>query len=357
MTNSITNRQMVFIIFLTLSTYTTIDLPKTVTQTAGRSSWIPIIAASVMFGITAVIITKLNNLFLGKVFFDYSQEIVGKFFAYLIVCYYMLYFLVIGINLKQKMVGLLTSNFLPKTPPFVFLIFGIALFAYVAYKGITNMARMFELYGVFFLLATLVICTLMMVGGDKYNILPLFNAAEVKGYAMTMKDLIVPYGGTEILFIIPFTAKNKKAAKTAFLTLLFISLFYVFVVESTISILGLNNTILLNDSFIEAIKITEAPIIERLDLLYLTVGLSSQFCGIFLVFGAVTEFACRILSKVKRHIIVIAIAVIFFILGMLALNIKETEKLYASYSLYLVLVSNVLIPITVFILAKVKKRV
>ena len=77
MTNSITNRQMFFIIFLTLTSYTTINLPKTMAQTAGRSSWIPIMAVSIIFGGAAVIITKLNNMYQGKVLFDYSQEIVG----------------------------------------------------------------------------------------------------------------------------------------------------------------------------------------------------------------------------------------------------------------------------------------
>lgn len=255
MTNSITNRQMFFIIFMTLTAYTTIDLPKTMAQTAGRSSWIPIIIVSIIFGISAIIITKLNNMFLGKVFFDYSQGIMGKFFTYLIVFYYILYFLIIGVYLKLKLVGVLTSNFLPKTPPFVFLLFGIALFAYVAYKGITNIARMLEIYGVLFLIITVGISALMLAGGTKYNILPFFNASEIKEYAKTMKDLIVPYGGAEVLLIIPFSAKNKKAPKTAFFTLLFIGLFYALIVESTIMILGINNTALLNDSFIEAIKI------------------------------------------------------------------------------------------------------
>ena len=81
MTNGVTNRQMFFIIFMLLSTYTTIDLPKAMAQDVGRSSWIPIIIVSVFFGVAGVVITKLNNMFLGKVFFDYSREVVGEFFA------------------------------------------------------------------------------------------------------------------------------------------------------------------------------------------------------------------------------------------------------------------------------------
>ena len=49
MTNSVTNRQMVFIIFLSITTYTTIDLPKIMAEAAGRSSWIPILIVSIFF--------------------------------------------------------------------------------------------------------------------------------------------------------------------------------------------------------------------------------------------------------------------------------------------------------------------
>jgi len=354
-TNSITNRQMFFIIFISLTTYTTIDLPKTMAQGAGRSSWIPIIVTSLIFGVAAIIITKLNNMFLGEVFFDYSQKIVGKFFAYVIACYFILYHLLIGVYLKLKLVGLVTSNFLPKTPHFLLLLFGIALFAYVSYKGITNIARMLEIYGVAFLIITVGICALMLVGGTKYNILPFFTVSEISGYAKTMRDLIVPFSGIEVLFIIPFTVNNKTATKTAFITLLFIGLFYVLIVESSIMILGINNTILLNDSFIEAVKITNVPIIERLDIFYLTFGLASLFSGMIIVFTTVVEFTCKIFSKVKRHIVVISVGFGFFILCMFGSKINDMETVYEKFAYYFVLISSLVIPITVYVLAKIKK--
>ena len=355
MTNSITNRQMFFIIFLTLTSYTTIDLPGIMAQTAGRSSWIPIIITSIIFGVATAIITKLNNMFQGKVLFDYSQEIVGKFFTYLIALYYMLFFLIIGVYLKLKLVGLIKSNFLPLTPQFVVLIFGILLFAYVSYKGVTNVARSFEIIGVLFLIMTVGICIFMLVEGMKYNILPFFDITETKSFLVTMKDLVTPYTGIGVLLVIPFTPINKKAPKVAFFTLVFIGLFYVLIVESTIMILGINNTIALNDSFVEAIKIVEIPVIERTDISYLTFGLLSLFAGMIIVFTTIVEFACRLFSKVKRQIIVIAIGIVFFILCLLLLNIKNMRDVFESFAPYLVLTSSILIPTILFILAKVKK--
>jgi len=357
LTNSITNRQMFFIIFLTLTTYTTIDLPQVAAQAAGRSTWIPLIAAFIPFGLGAIIIAKLNNMYLGKVFFDYSQEIIGKFFAYLIAIYLTLYYMFIGLYLKLKLVSLLTSNFLPKTPHFVMLLFAIALFGYVAYKGITNIARLLEMYGVVFLLVTVGICLLMLSQGTIENILPLYNPNEAEQFIGALKDFITPYGGIEILLIVPFSTVNKKAPKIAFLTLLFVGLLYVLIVESTVMTLGINNTIVYQDPFIEAIKVIEVPVIERVDIFYLTFGLTSLFAGMIIVFAGTAEFACKIFSRVKRWIIVTAFSALSFILSLFALGIPNINDMLEKYSVYLVLVSGFLIPITVFIIAKVKNRV
>lgn len=347
---------MFFIIFLTLTTYTTIDLPKIMAQAAGRSSWIPIMAASVIFGVAAVIITKLNNMYQGKVLFDYSEEIAGRFLSRFIAAYYLLSFLIVGVYLKLKLVGVLKSNFLPETPQFIMLLMGIMLFGYVAYKGVTNVARMFEIIGILFLIITVVICLFMIPQGMSYNILPFFNINETKNFLPAMKDLATPFTGLAVLFIIPFTAPNKQAPRHAFFTLLFIGLFYVLIVESTIMILGINNTIAMNDSFIEAIKIVELPIIERTDIFYLTFGLTSLFAGMIIAFTAIVEFACKLFSNIKRHIIVIAIGIVFFILCLFALQINNMKDVFESFAPYLTVVSSMLIPMGLLIGAKVNKR-
>lgn len=313
-------------------------------------------AASVIFGAAAVIITKLNNLYQGKVLFDYSQEIAGKFLSRLIATYYLLFFLIVGVYLKLKLVGVLKSNFLPQTPQYLMLLMGISLFGYVAHKGVINVARMFEIIGILFLLVTVGICSFMIPQGMTYNILPFFNLNEAKKFLPMMKDLATPFTSLGVLFIIPFTAQNKKAPKVAFLTLLFIGLFYVLIVESTIMILGINNTIAMNDSFIEAIKIVELPVIERTDIFYLTFGLTSLFAGMIIAFTAIVEFACKLFPKVKRHVIVIAIGVVFFILCLFALKINNMKDVFESFAPYLTVISSMLIPTGLFIAAKVRKR-
>lgn len=348
---------MAFIMFLTLTSYTTIEIPKTVAQTAGRSGWIMILTMAMIYSVVAVIITKLNNMFQGKVLFDYSKEIIGKFFTYLVALFYFFVALMIAVYLKVKLVNLLTANFLSETPPIVLLLAGILLFGYVAYKGITNIARMYEIIGVLYLITTIVICTFMLFQGMGVNILPLFRKSDMVEFFPTVKNLVIPFTGMGFLLVIPFTAKNKKAPKVAFLTVMVIGVFYVMIVECTMMTLGLINTASFNDAFIEAIKMVKFPVIERTDILYLTVGLTGLFAGTITIYTSAVEFACRIFPKLKRHVVVIGIAVILIPSCLIALKQKNFSELYTNNAPYVLIATSFLIPFMLLIIAKMKQRI
>lgn len=355
--NSVTNRQIFFILFLTMTTYTTIDLPSLMAETSGRISWLPIILMSIVYAVVAFMICRLNTINQGKVLFDYGKDIVGKLFNYIICIYYLIYFLIIGTYLKSKLVGLMTSNFLPLTPPFAILLIGIPIFSYIAYKGITNIARITEIIGIFFIIITVVLCIFMISQGQLNNIRPFLNPLDIQSIAPSMKNLLVAYGGIELLFIIPFTAINKKACRKVFKTLIFIGLFYVLIVESTIMIIGINNTMMLHDSFIEAIKIVRLPIIERTDVFYLTFGLTSLFSGLFIVNLAIVEYACKFFKRVKREIIVTIIGTMLFVLVLVVLNIPNFEEIAANTLPIIVGVGALLIPIILYVVAMIKRLI
>lgn len=354
MKSNVTNRQMFFILFLTLTAFSTISLPKLMAGVAGRSSWIPILLSSVIFGIIAYIVAKLNSMYKGKMFYDYGKEIAGKFITVLITVYYIIYYFIVGIYFKVKLTTLLASNFLPTTPAYIVLFLGILLFGYVAYKGITNIARMFEIFGVLFILTTIMLCTVMLLEGMKENILPFYNSNDAKHFLTALKKLITSYIGIGVLLVIPFSPNNKKAPKTVFLTLLFIGIIYVLLVEGTIMILGLNNTIALNDSFIEGIKLVQIPVIERTDIFYLIFGLLSLFAGMISVFVIILELCCKLLPRVKRIILMFSIDFIFFILSLFALKINNMHDVFESFAPYLLIISA-FFPILLFVVAKIKK--
>jgi spore germination protein len=356
MTNSITNRQMFFILFLTLTTYTIVDIAKEMAESADTGGWIPILITAVIFAVAVTVIVRLNNMFQGKVLFDYSQEIVGKVLAYILGVYFIIYFLLIGVYLNVQISNLLKAQFYPETPQWATLLLGIPVFGYIANKGITNVARLFEIYGIIFIVAALTVHIIMFTQGMNYSILPLFNKADTGKYFAAIKDTIFPFLGIEILTIIPFTQKNgKKATKTAFFSVLAIGLFYVLVVESCIKIIGFHNIANYQYPLIEAIRLVDAPFFERFDILYLTIGFLGMIAGITIIYLAIVEYACRMFARVKRGIIVSIVGAVLTVLSLFSLSTKEPD-IFLVFLTLLGLVAAIVIPTVLFVIARVKKR-
>lgn len=360
MNSNVTNRQIFFILFLTLTSYSAVIIAKDLAGTAGTGAWIPILVMSLIFAIGASVIVKLNTSFPGKCLFEYSKQLVGNVGSYILAIFYFLYFLMIVVFLVSQLSSMLQWDFFPKSPLWAFLLWGIPVFCYCAYKGITNVARVFEIYGIIFLFSMVFLMVYMSTQSDVQNALPLFDASKVDNYIQAIRPAIFPFLGIEVLLVIPMTVKNgKKAVKTAFFTLLFIGLFYVLLVEASIMRLGVNNITHYKDALIAAIRNIEFESLEffnRLDIVYLIVGFSAFYMGIIMATTVMTEYAAKIFSKARRGILVTAIGVVLFVLVFYIGQEKFFEMFVLEVGLYMGLIAGFVIPMGLLLIAKVKKH-
>lgn len=360
MSNTVTNRQIFFILFLTLTTVAIVQIPKTMAQSAGTGSWITIIIVSLIFAVGAYALASLNNLFQGMVLFDYSKELVGKIGSWLLAVYYSLYFFTVLISLEHSLTNMMKANFLHDTPQWFILLATMPVCGYVAYKGVTNVARLFEIYGVIFILITILVHVIMLFEGKVNNILPLIIPSEAGNYISAIKDAIFPFLGIEILTIIPLTEKNgKKAAKTAFLTLLGVGLLYILVVESSIMMVGIDEVSEYNYPMIFAIRLVQLPflkVFERVDILYLTVGFLGIIAGLSIVYLSIVENICRMLPKSNRLFIVLLVSLAAFMLGMVTQSFENIDKILNETLTLSGIAAALFIPIVLLLVAKVKKH-
>ncbi len=357
MPNTVTNRQMFFLLLITLTTYTVISIPQLMAENANTGSWVPLLFTTLVFAIAATIIVSLHNMFQGCMLLDYGQRIVGKFFAYAISLLYLLYFLTVGVFLNFELASVLKANFLFKTPEWATLLISIPAFGYIAYKGITNIARFIEIIGTIFIITAISVHLLMLTQGDIINIQPFFRASHIKEYIGTIPHTILPFLGIEILTVIPFTKSNgKKAKKVAFFTIITVGLFYILIVETCIMILGINNIKNYNYALIEAIELVEMPLVERADILYLTVGFLGLNGGVCVVYLSIVEYACKLFAKIKRIIIVPAVGILLFGLSFFAIKINQSEQFLTSVIPIAGIFTALIIPIILLLIAKVKKR-
>lgn len=360
MENTVTNRQLFLILIVVQISNTSAEVSKIMTQSAGAGSWFSILLATLLFALLAYILSKLNNMFQGKMVFDYSGELIGKAGAYLVSAFIAIYFLafICIYNIAQS--NLLQTNFLPNTPTWATVMSEMIVAGFVSYKGVTNAARLLEIYGVIFIMLSVGVHIIMFLKGDMNHILPLFDPAETERYIAATKSAVYPLLGFEVMLVIPFSAKNgKQANKTVIYALLYVGAFYILNVLSCVMMIGENEILHYNFPLVTAIRQVELPqlkIFQRLDLIYLTVGVISVIACFSFLYLSVVELVCRMMPKIKRLTVVILVGAAAFAADLALRNIPNVSEALRNILTYSGLAVAGAIPIILFTIAKVKRH-
>ncbi|MCX8074531.1 MAG: spore germination protein [Clostridia bacterium] len=359
MKSTVTNRQIFFIIFLTLTGYSLISIPKDAVKSAGTGAWITVLLLTIGFMFGMFFIVSLNKKFEGKVLSEYSSLIVGKIMSKVITSIYSVYFLIISVFLFRAVSEFIKYNYLHLTPLFVITALILFVSAYNSYKGITNIGRICEIYGIIYVLVFIFMYITMLFLGDTKYIQPFFEKNEIKQYIFGVKDLIVPFLGIEILTMIPFGNVNtKKGRLYSLLSVLFVGVFYIMTIESSIAIIGINSIVNYDNALLEAMRETTIPgtfIPERIDFIFATVGIMGIICCLSIVFNTLSENVTKLLPRTNKNTIIIIISFVILILSGYIVN-KDILKFLLNniVPIYGIVVAFI-IPIKLYIIAKVRK--
>lgn len=175
MKGTITNRQMFFLLFLTLTAYTVISIPKVIAQTAGTGGWFSLMITALFFATFVAVIVRLNSAFPGMMLYDYSQRIAGKLIGSALAVYYLLYFFMVSTYLTAELTQVLRAEFFPKTPQWAMLVASVIVFGIVAHRGVTSVARFFEVIGTVFLITAVIIVCMQHVLGECLRLQPMHS--------------------------------------------------------------------------------------------------------------------------------------------------------------------------------------
>jgi spore germination protein len=327
-------------------------------ESAGTGAWLPIIAASVIFAAAVSIITYLGNLFKEKTLFEYSQLLVGKFVTFIFTAIYIIYFFGVSTLVNRVTSEVIKADFLPKTPIWAISLIILAVSSYAASKGISNLGRLFEFYGIIVLILAMATHTIMILHGDLRNILPLFDVSETGKYFKSIFSTILAFLGFEVLTAIPMSKQNSK--RRYFYTagaILAAGLFYIYTVESSFSIVGVNDIVNYNDSLIVAIRRVDVDFLQflkRMDLVFILGWLMSIFCTISILTYTTNEYICKILPKTSKYITLIALFVLVFIGGLIPKDFEAASKFLTFLAEYFGLASALFIPLFLLFVSKVK---
>ena len=336
-----------------------ISIPRNAVKAAGTGAWFAIIIVTVLFIFGIFIIASLSKMFEGKTIYEYSNLLVGRFMTKIIGFIYTTYFCFFSILLFRIISDFIKANSLPLTPIWAILLMFIGVILYIVYKGITTIGRLLEIYGFIFIVVSLATHTAEFFLGDANYIKPFFEPKLVKEYIFGAKDLISAFIGIEILTIIPFgKVNNKRGVLYSVLGVLYVGLFYIFATETSVMIVGINDILYYNASLVEAIRETKLPsvfFLERSDILFLTVGTIGILSGLATILFAATENIVKLFSITKRNIVIVAVGILVFISCMFLNESRQVIYLFENVLPIIGILTGFIIPIILFIIAKVKK--
>lgn len=337
-----------------------ITIPGNAVKAAGTGAWFAIMLLTLLFGFGVFIIASLGKTFEGKTIHEYSNILVGKVVSKIIGFIYTSYFLFFSVILFRSVANFIKENSLPLTPMWAILLIFISTVLYIVYKGLTTIGRLVEIFGIIFILISLSVHIAEFFLGDISYIKPFFEPKLVKEYIFGTKDLIYAFIGIEILTIIPFGKTNRnKGVLYSVIGVLYVGLYYIIAAETSVMIVGINQIKKYNASLVEALRQTKLPsmfVLERFDILFLTVGTFGVLCGLATILFGAAENTVKLFSVKRRNYILIAVGVVVFVSAMLIDKPRQVTFLYNSVLPIVGIFTGFVIPIILFILTKVKKH-
>ena len=357
----VSNRQLFFIIFITLSSFSIAELPKTMARSAGTGAWVPLLLATFFFSFAVAVITYLGNLFKGKTLFEYSTLLTGKFATYCFTGIYILYFFGVLSMLLRSGAEVIKLEILFKTPIWATMFALLLLSGYAASKEISNIARIFEFFGYILVLTILSFSVEMYIFGNTLNMLPLFDFKEVNAYIKALPLAIMPFLGIEVLTIIPLSKANgKKAIWYSMSGILAVCVFYILVVYLTYMLVGVEDSKNYKDALFVGIRLLDIEMLQflkRFDIIAFMVWIFIMFCTLTIITYTVSKYTHKIFSKANNYRVLIIVSVLAYVAALLPASYNEATQILTYLTMYFGVVPAFLIPMILLIVAKVKKYV
>jgi len=226
-------------------------------------------------------------------------------------------------------------------------------------KKLGVIARICEIYGLIIIVGIIIIHLSIFTQGKLINLNPFFVVEDIPSYLKATLVTIFPFLGIEILTIISFDKKknDKRIFKYTALMVGFIGVLYILIVQSSISVMGVDAIIYYKDTLFATIRrvdIKSLQFLERIDGIFLTIWIMAIICTISLEAYASTFLTSKLFKNTNFRFLALILIVLSFIISQIPKTFESIERIM-NYISYLGLITAVFIPTILFLITKVKK--
>lgn len=142
----ISTNQFIWLLFITVTSFATIHVPRLLMLQAGRDAWLSVILAWFLDVLLAVVYAYMGVRFPGQNMVQYSMTILGKL-GKIVGIMFPIFFLMVSAIIQRGFSIMINTAFFPKTPIEIILISSYIVIGYAALKGIEVIGRACEIIG------------------------------------------------------------------------------------------------------------------------------------------------------------------------------------------------------------------
>ena len=324
----ITTSQAVIILINYILASGILTLPRTsIEKVKTPDVWISVIIGGFIAIIAGVIMSKLSQRFPDKTFYQYSQDIVGKWIGTLISLLLVIYFFTLSAYEVRALAEVTGFFLLEGTPLWAIVMPFMWIGLYLIMDGINPIARLFEIIFpitvVIFLLVTFLSSGLFELDNLR-PVLGLGFSPVLKG----IKTTVLAFLGPEImLLLVAFMQKPNKALKVILFGISIPMFFYIITVVMVIGALSIDGAVTRTWPTIGLIRSFEIQglIFERFESMLLVIWIMQIFATFTITFYAASLGFAQLFNK-KIHSFMLGLLPIIYIIAMIPQTLNDLFK-------------------------------
>ena len=327
----ITQFQLFFLIFLTQIGIGVISLPYEVFKDSESDAWISVIIAGFFVQINIVLIWLLYRRFPSLTIFEMMSEVVGKHIAFIFKIAYILFFSSVAILLILLFGRMTHIWIIPRTPNWIILLIMISLCVFCVKENLTVMARYYFVVS-FSVIFFLILITSFVKGINILNILPVGQTGFPSIIKGTAQSLLSFLGYEMLLVIFPYSlGKSVGKLKVALLANGIVTIIYAYITFVCLTYLGPYVMKLIPEPILFILKFRSFQIIERTDLLFLSVWIATFGTSIMMYLYLTSNGLANMFTKTNRSTLLFCTATLLYILVLFIPTNDNVINLISNY--------------------------
>ncbi|MFC7371730.1 GerAB/ArcD/ProY family transporter [Fictibacillus iocasae] len=300
MNNSITPRQMFFVVLQTQIGVGILSLPFTMFLKAKTDGWMSIMIAGIFVQFVILMMWTLMKRFPGKTLFEVIPQLIGPSAGNVLNCLYSIHFIFVSVLILMFFYQITGRWIFPETPKWV-LMSSLALTSwYLIISSPRIIAR-------FFIIVTPLLIVLFFLIAYAYTdvhllyILPI-GASGMKNVLLGTQDATVALLGFDsaLVFWAYTSGKAEKKLKAVSLAALGVTLFYTYATFTTFIYFNPEEIIIVPEPVLYMLKAFSFKVIERTDLVFASLWLVSVATS-FMSYSFIAAKGIQTVLKLKHH--------------------------------------------------------